>query len=887
MSGGAVPAAFIATATSTNANPLDWQTNNDWRPFEIYLSDRRVTVGGQLYLPRLVAIGEAGSDVLISQDIKGASDNVRFAFGNADRIMTQLANDSDLKYADIDLCLFHVNSGILLQLWKGVIQNFQSDGTPVFPVTCSDGFFQIMNQYPERQISRQCWKTFNDGLYCPYATCGSGGDPATCDYYLESVNGCQAHGMAPFFGGHQADPQGVVIKDDSTGFLGFGRNTVTATSIISDTVWGLALPEIWCNSGGDPIKAFIAPAQLVAYRDESGYSDALGILGAGPIGGFSPSQVAQNADGYRFVVGPMLDGYLWQGFKVDGNLNVTKNQPGMGLRQIQGNDPANPNTDSFSLGQGTPQVWEPNVFAAGTAACEIRVVKDTTITPSTPDQHQMKVPIDYGLSGWVWDASGNRSAALGLVNPFWIAVNMLLRALGVPGSVPTPLLLTNIAVTLPPSSFYNFGGSTVGVFKILAYIGNPVGYIGLLVATIGSAFTGNAFSVPMSDAANQAQNVLGQNLAAWQSMAAIYRTTANRATFVANFDAIWNAFVGACNVIIGGDPNGSDAKKALNASIGDRQRGGKFDWFASYRDPIANSATPGDSISTPDLSAQQLSKFVLSSLVVGDGSGAAEIAAAQVPAILGTGNETQFQFQGVLSAQKPFRDWLTEVLNCCLGFYTWEFGKLKLGCRINASVVDTYTTVEHPVPEPAIGSDPGGLRAPGDVLRRCCLSVSGEHGRVLRQEPRRLLRPRRIASYHPDAFRGLLHAQPGAQNRGDANARGDRRRESDRVAQRADGDLADHAAGPGQRGRPGGLDHPSGRAHRNRRLPDSAVEPEEGLVGRDPGSDRHRLDVRPGRRAEAHRRGARAPAAPVLPDPARAGVGALPGAGGLLGRIVP
>jgi len=77
----------------------------------------------------------------------------------------------------------------------------------------------------------------------------------------------------------------------------------------------------------------------------------------------------------------------------------------MGLRQIQGNDPANPNTDSFSLGQGTPQVWEPNVFAAGTAACEIRVTKSSTIQPSTPDQHQMKVPIDYGLSGWVWDAS--------------------------------------------------------------------------------------------------------------------------------------------------------------------------------------------------------------------------------------------------------------------------------------------------------------------------------------------------------------------------------------------------------------------------------------------------------------------------------------------------
>ena len=376
MSGGAVPAAFIATATSTNANPLDWQTNNDWRPFEIYLSDRRVTVGGQLYLPRLVAIGEAGSDVLISQDIKGASDNVRFAFGNADRIMTQLANDSDLKYADIDLCLFHVNSGILLQLWKGVIQNFQSDGTPGVPGELLR--WLLPDHEPVSRAADQPPVLEDVQRWPVLPICnliGSGGDPASCDYYLESVNGCQAHGMAPFFGGHQADPQGVIIKDDSTGFLGFGRNTVTATSIISDTVWGLALPEIWCNSGGDPIKAFIAPAQLVAYRDESGYSDALGILGAGPIGGFSPSQVAQNADGYRFVVGPMLDGYLWQGFKVDGNLNVTKNQPGMGLRQIQGNDPANPNTDSFSLGQGTPQVWEPNVFAAGTAACEIRVTK--------------------------------------------------------------------------------------------------------------------------------------------------------------------------------------------------------------------------------------------------------------------------------------------------------------------------------------------------------------------------------------------------------------------------------------------------------------------------------------------------------------------------------
>ena len=75
-----------------------------------------------------------------------------WALRNADRVMTQLANDTDLKYAEIDLCLFHVNSGILLRLWKGVIQSYATDGTAIFPVTCSDGFFQIMNQYPELAV---------------------------------------------------------------------------------------------------------------------------------------------------------------------------------------------------------------------------------------------------------------------------------------------------------------------------------------------------------------------------------------------------------------------------------------------------------------------------------------------------------------------------------------------------------------------------------------------------------------------------------------------------------------------------------------------------------------------------------------------------------------
>ena len=161
---------------------------------------------------------------------------------------------------------------------------------------------------------------------------------------------------------------------------------------------------------------------------------------------------------------------------------VTKNQPNMGLRQVLGNDPANPLTDYFSLGQGTPQTWEPNNYAAGIAICELRITKASAIQPSTPDQHQMTIPLDYGLSGFVWDQSGNRSVVAGLINPFWICVNMLLRAMGLTAGLEAPLNTQTIVVTLPPSSFFSFSGSTIGDFEIVAFTGNPVGMFATLIA---------------------------------------------------------------------------------------------------------------------------------------------------------------------------------------------------------------------------------------------------------------------------------------------------------------------------------------------------------------------------------------------------------------------
>lgn len=545
---------------------------------DIWLSDRRLTLvdaasgaiksamgwaaSSQIYLPRVIGLGEPGSDVILSQDIKGTADSVSISFGNADRVMTALANDTDLKYASIDLCLFHVNSQTILQLWKGFVISFVSDGTAKFTAQCSDGLYQITQQYPVRTISRTCWKNFNDGVNCPYATKGSGGDPNQCDYTygadvngnpFAGANGCYQHGMTLYFGGHPDQIQAARIKDDSTGFLGFGRNTVTATSIVSDTAYGQALPDIWCNNNGNIVNSFITNAILISVRDEDTFFNSLGVVGTGPIGAFgipapaagfpsvqgaAPSgEVVTNSDGMPVFIAPLVDGFPAQGWKWNNGETAPSKNSDFGLRQCLGVDPidsANQGYEAFGLTQklsgngkivvyGVPGVALP--LAAGTAIVELLYPKPAGIQPTAPESHYMSVPIAEGLTGWTWDNAGTRSSAPGLTNPFWIAVNTLIRALGL-----------------------------------------------------------------------------------------------------------------------------------QNAS-----------------------------------SADQLATFVLSSLYVGDGSGTAEIADTMVSPLLGAGPEKQFQFQGVIGTLKPLRDWLTEILNCCLGFYTWEFGRLKLGCRINATPVSAFT----------------------------------------------------------------------------------------------------------------------------------------------------------------------------------------------------
>lgn len=78
---------------------------------------------------------------------------------------------------------------------------------------------------------------------------------------------------------------------------------------------------------------------------------------------------------------------------------------------------------------------------------------------------------------------------------------------------------------------------------------------------------------------NEAEPYLIQNLQAFEASP---KTKANKDQALANFDSVWNAVVQQC-----GDPALGDPGRWC---VDDRKPGGKHDWFALYRDPIANTA---------------------------------------------------------------------------------------------------------------------------------------------------------------------------------------------------------------------------------------------------------------------------------------------------------
>lgn len=124
-----------------------------------------------------------------------------------------------------------------------------------------------------------------------------------------------------------------------------------------------------------------------------------------------------------------------------------------------------------------------------------------------------------------------------------------------------------------------------GAGAVLSAIPTPFTQIaGAITSLLGALGVGGGCGSTCTQATtvvNQAAVQLQANLTAWNNSS---KTTADQQQAIANFNSVWNIVVQQCQQIGGQGGKGC---------IADRQRGGKFDWFATFLDPIQN-ATPSD-----------------------------------------------------------------------------------------------------------------------------------------------------------------------------------------------------------------------------------------------------------------------------------------------------
>lgn len=366
----------------------------------LYLSDRRVTIDGNLYLPRL--LDWSG----LTQSVNQNNDSATFRFGNADNVWTTLVKTVNLKRAELRLSIFLPDHLERLDLWTGYIRDWTRDpASRQISVRAGEGAFEMTLPYPTRQITRTCWKEFKSP-WCPYA-----GPLTTC---AKSWEECQERGMTVYFGGIRAQPQDVRIKDNSTGTWGWGRSVMKSVSIAEDTIYQRVLQEIYTD-----IPMFVN-CDVATGRDESEFYSALGVVGEGPLLGYSTDLTKHLLDD-----APPHDP-----------------QKNGGWRGVTGRDPAIASHDYFGLSQAPwGSVPPKSTYAAGTAFAEIRRTDAKGLQLSKVSDRKMVVLVTGGLGGWVWTAPGARNWVQPLTNAAWLAANVYLRGLGMKADNTRPDLI--------------------------------------------------------------------------------------------------------------------------------------------------------------------------------------------------------------------------------------------------------------------------------------------------------------------------------------------------------------------------------------------------------------------------------------------------------------
>ncbi len=152
------------------------------------------------------------------------------------------------------------------------------------------------------------------------------------------------------------------------------------------------------------------------------------------------------------------------------------------------------------------------------------------------------------------------------------------------GDASTQQLITNVGASAA-SVAAPIGLAIAGATSAIPFVGPAILGVTLL---IGLFTKHGAQKEAASKIVDAVEPYMKQNLAAWNEST---KTKAEQVQALANFDSLWKTVLSKES-----DPSLGDAGKR---GISDRSPGGKWDWFAYYRNPIANDPNvQADSISS-------------------------------------------------------------------------------------------------------------------------------------------------------------------------------------------------------------------------------------------------------------------------------------------------
>jgi hypothetical protein len=426
-----------------------------------YLSDRDITIGGTVYVRKLLTWDG------VSYDIAGSTSNPSFTFSNVDRIFEIASQLYFFLHAQVTLKFYQpsvVTGGgsaadATRIVWKGYIDKINYDAK-IFKINCKDGFFALTQPVPRRRATFMCdWK-FDDGCYCPYSGYGKTGagsgslvtianmagvvGEAAIDFSSDinvgieghyfgpgftdcpkTFDACKQRGMWRFFGGLRYVSSWAVGY--SRGFFSrvFGTSGTQYSSFSSSnpSIFNNAIPLVYTTMG------YVMTPQVFQFRSESEYLAAEAIVSSGTVAVSYKSDGETNSIGDIFLNGlpphqgqtptPLEMGVIRSGGRVGETL----------LWDAIGGDLLNTDTP------GDPPLYFNNISGVFIRVKELDAginnpQYDSGGTTATSPQTEPSIQVEIlaGRNCWIYSSTSSRSLAPS-GNPGHIFLDIALDAL--------------------------------------------------------------------------------------------------------------------------------------------------------------------------------------------------------------------------------------------------------------------------------------------------------------------------------------------------------------------------------------------------------------------------------------------------------------------------